>query len=551
MFLGKETELKNIKILTLILIIFAATTMLVGCGKEDETKSKDSVDDLFSDIKKFNNQDEEALVQNILKEMLNKNVSADQIIYELNFPLKVDDNFIKWKISDESLIQKTGKLTYNNEKDEEVIIKATVGGKRELFYKLTILSKDKYDEAVFEIAAQSLLNNVDNIKGHIPLVEKTGPNNEILVTWESSNEKVITDKPINADVIIPAGFVTRSDKDEKVTLTAKLTWKGMEKTKEFKTTVIKKPETKDYDSYIYLYFRGNIYGNGESQNIHMSVSKDGFYWDALNKNELILKSTQGTLGVRDPYLIRSYEGDRFYLLATDLDANGGDWGAYSRNGSKSIVIWESDDLVNWSKERLIEIAPKNAGCMWAPEATYDKTTGEYIVYWASDIIGGNGKKIFYAKTRDFYTFSEPKVYKDVEKGTTFIDTSMIEYKGTYYRFTKNENEITLLLEVGNSVLGEFELIKTKIAGEEGVEGPAIYQINGQEKWCLYMDGYAYGNAGVGYFPLIAESLEDLKMANFRKLEPSEYKMPEGAKHGSFVPITKEEYQALVDKWGIN
>lgn len=65
-----------------------------------------------------------------------------------------------------------------------------------------------------------------------------------------------------------------------------------------------------------------------------------------------------------------------------------------------------------------------------------------------------------------------------------------------------------------------------------------------------MDGYADDNAGVGYFPLIAESLEDLKAGNFRKLESSEYEMPKGAKHGSFVPITQEEYDALVEKWGI-
>ena len=126
---------------------------------------------------------------------------------------------------------------------------------------------------------------------------------------------------------------------------------------------------------------------------------------------------------------------------------------------------------------------------------------------------------------------------------------MIEYQGTFYRFTKNENELSILLETSDAVLGDFSLVKTRIAGETGVEGPAIYKINGEEKWVLYMDGYTGKNSGVGYFPLIANSLEDLKTANFVRMEKGTYKMPEGAKHGSFVPITKEEYDALMAKWG--
>ena len=173
-----------------------------------------------------------------------------------------------------------------------------------------------------------------------------------------------------------------------------------------------------------------------------------------------------------------------------------------------------------------------------------------MVYFATGIVGGNGKKIYYVKTRDFYTFTEAKVFKDVEDGITFIDTSITKYNGVYYRFTKNENEITILVEKSDKLLGEYSLITTRIANQWGVEGPGIYKINGEEKWCLYMDGYANENAGVGYFPLIAESLEDLEKGNFRRLKDGEFKMPDGAKHGSFVPITMEEYNALVEKWGI-
>ena len=49
----------------------------------------------------------------------------------------------------------------------------------------------------------------------------------------------------------------------------------------------------------------------------------------------------------------------------------------------SIVVWESDDLVNWSEPWLSEIAPENAGCTWAPKFIYDDKTGEYVVYWSA------------------------------------------------------------------------------------------------------------------------------------------------------------------------
>ncbi len=82
------------------------------------------------------------------------------------------------------------------------------------------------------------------------------------------------------------------------------------------------------------------------------------------------------------------------------------------------MVWESTDLVNWSEQRMVEVARDDAGCTWAPEATYDeKETGEYIVYWASRVAeDGYGKqRVYYAKTRDFYTFTEPEVMIETEQ----------------------------------------------------------------------------------------------------------------------------------------
>jgi hypothetical protein len=528
--------------LAAILLTMAVGGTITGCQSDSDTNSGTT-----QEAESFANNDTTTVAQSILESLLGSNTDAKEIRYNLNLSTQIGTLLpVTIEIEENEAVGADGTLTGKNEAATDVIIKVTTAQECTYTYSFTVLPWDEILSARMEDASKELLRNTDNIRGHITLPETAGIDNDILVTWKSDRPDVITD---TADGDIPAGFVTRQETDTQVTLTATLQLADDTMTTEIPVTVKAKPEEQTYSAYVYTYFRGNIYGTGESQHIHMATSQDGFHWSALNDNEPILKAELGTGGMRDSFLLRSYEGDHFYIIGTDLDANGGDWADYGNNGSKYIRVWESDDLVNWSEERLIEIAPENAACMWAPEAFYDDTTGEYVVYWATGLKGGDGKKIYYAKTRDFYTFTEPEIYKDVEDGITFIDTTMTEYEGTYYRFTKNENEISILMETSDSVLGDFKLVKTRIAGELGVEGPAIYKINGQEKWVLYMDGYAGDNAGVGYFPLIADSLEDLKTANFRKLNADEYEMPEGAKHGSFVPITQEEYDALQAKWG--
>lgn len=518
-------------------------------AKEEETTERETEEESvdLSNITYDNDSTDEA-AQEALKTILGENESADKVISDLNFDKYINNNFMSYEVIETDVINKKGEIVSDLTQARDVTIIADYRDGK-WYFKFTVLSGEEAAPYKLEQLSSVLIPNQDNIRGNITLPASAGEKDEFSIQWTCDRPDIITTEATGANGEIPAGVVTRGTQDETVTLTATFTMGNYTTTKEYPLTVKAKPAPVEYSAYLYTYFRGNIYGNGESQHIHMATSQDGFFWTALNDNEPILKAELGTKGVRDSYLIRSPEGDRFYLIGTDLDANGGDWAAYGNNGSRYIRVWESDDLITWSEERLILIAPENAACMWAPECIYDESTGEYVVYWATGLKGGNGKKIWYAKTRDFYTFTEPQIYKDVENGTTFIDTSMIEYQGTYYRFTKNENELSILLETSDSVLGDFSLVKTRIANEFGVEGPGIYQINGEERWVLYMDGYADKNSGVGYFPLIANSLEDLKNANFVRMKAGEYEMPAGAKHGSFVPITQAEYDALQAMWG--
>jgi hypothetical protein len=59
------------------------------------------------------------------------------------------------------------------------------------------------------------------------------------------------------------------------------------------------------------------------------------------------------------------------------------WDAAQRTGSRGIFVWESTDLVHWKNERLVQVEDKTAGMVWAPEAIWDATKGQYLVHWAS------------------------------------------------------------------------------------------------------------------------------------------------------------------------
>ncbi len=392
------------------------------------------------------------------------------------------------------------------------------------------------DELRFLTALRSVeIPNADNIKEHIALPSAGLYGSEI--SWESKTPDVVTSD----------GLVTRTASDKEAVLTATVTLNGRSGKKDIPLTVKAKKELGEMKGYIYAYFRGSVNGEEEVQAIHLAISDDGLNWRDLNGNFPVISSDMGTKGLRDPYIIRSYEGDKFYLMATDLDSNGGKWAEYGSNGSKYLMFWESDDLINWSEQRMVKISDDNMGCTWAPEAIYDEENHEYVIYWASSVLDNQGKKsVFCSRTRDFRTFTEPEVFVDGSGEYTVIDTTMIKgTDGKYYRFTKREDNISVFMERADKISGPYEKVKSNIEGITGVEGAAIFKFNDSDKFCLMLDGYTGANAGVGFFPLVTD---DISSGQFERLSKG-YTMPTGAKHGVMVSVTQEEYDNIMEKWG--
>ena len=313
---------------------------------------------------------------------------------------------------------------------------------------------------------------------------------------------------------------------------------------------------KTYSGYLFAYFKGDKIPQGEQ--IYFAVSKDGLHWTDLNKGKPVLTSNLGEKGLRDPFIMRSADDNKFYVIATDLRIYGnGNWKAAQTTGSKSIMVWESSDLINWSEQRMSKVAPEGAGCTWAPEAFYNDQTGQYIVFWSSKIPSGdNIHRVYYSLTKDFINFSQAKVWIELKKqdGKTIsvIDATAIKVGNTYYRFKKNEASEAhksglpsrgkyIIMEKADSLFGNWQEVNTDMSNISGVEGPTIFKFNGEDKWCLFLDNFG----GKGYFPLIST---DLSSGKFTQLKDGEYSLPSVMRHGSVINLTSEEYNAVVSKY---
>ncbi|MFI1990724.1 family 43 glycosylhydrolase [Actinoplanes sp. NPDC020271] len=460
---------------------------------------------------------------------------------------------LTWSTSDSTVITAAGKVTRPTagQPDGRATLTATIRRgtiQATKTFAITVRA-DLDDAATAEAAATTIkINNLDDVRGNLAL-PSSAPGGTT-VSWSSADPAVIT---ASGEVHRPAHGTGATT----VTLTATVRRGSATATREFTAKVPELPAQEPYKGYLFSYFTGEGYSNGEQIYNALSNGNDPLSWREINNGQPVLTSTLGTQGLRDPFIIRSPEGDKFYQIATDLKIYGnGDWDASQRSGSKSIMVWESTDLVNWTNQRLVKVSPDTAGNTWAPEAFYSRELGAYVVFWASKIYdeadpghtGTTYNKMMYATTRDFYTFSEPKVWKD--PGYSVIDSTMVEHDGQYYRFTKDERNNSssspcskyIIEEKSTSVLDlDYDFVSECI-GSPGLsrgEGPLVFKSNTEDKWYLFIDEYG----GRGYVPFSTTDLDSGKWTPETK-----YTLPSRPRHGTVLPVTQAEYDRISAKY---
>lgn len=294
-------------------------------------------------------------------------------------------------------------------------------------------------------------------------------------------------------------------------------------------------------AYLFVHFTGE---QSDGEQIYFSVSRDGLHWRDLNGGQPVLSSSIGRKGVRDPFLVRNPKTGVISLMATDLCiGNGESWEHSQSDGSRNLILWQSTDLIHWSEPVAKTVGVERSGCVWAPEAVWDREREQFLVFWASMIqLEGETEpkqRIYAAWSEDFQTFSAPFVY--IERSYHVIDTTIFYDSGWYYRISKDETSKRLTLERGQSLTGEFYAIPSQLlSGLSGVEGAECYRLP-DGSWCLIADRYAEGE---GYQPFRFDSVER------GELTPLEdYCFGETLKrHGGILSITDGEYQTLLERW---
>ena len=303
-------------------------------------------------------------------------------------------------------------------------------------------------------------------------------------------------------------------------------------------------------AYLFVHFTSRGYDDREC--IWFSVSRDGLHWTDLGNGEPVLRSNVGTRGIRDPFPVYDVRLGKYFILATDLNTEGGDWDRFSHRGSRSVLIWESQDLIRWSEPRLEELAPPDAGCAWAPEAVWCAERERWLVFWASCIrLEGDPvpkQRIYAAFTDDFRRFSPTFLW--IEGPNDIIDTDVVRDGDFYYRFSKDDSGKFIAMERSPVLVpedgGGWERVPCALLdGFDGLEGPAAYYLKERGQWCLLVDQY---RAQTGYLPLVTD---DLSSGEFRVLAPEEYDFGKRLKrHGGVLEIPDSAAVRLTEALGV-
>jgi hypothetical protein len=262
-----------------------------------------------------------------------------------------------------------------------------------------------------------------------------------------------------------------------------------------------------------------------NEGLRVMYAKDGLHWTDLNK--IFLKPEVGTQKImRDPSIVQGPDGT-FHLVWT-----------CSWKGDNGFGYASSKDLKNWSEQKFIPVMEKEPTTVnvWAPEIFYDDENAQFIIIWASTIPfrfpkgieeEDNNHRMYSITTKDFKTFSEPKLFLD--PGFSVIDAVIVKRAVKDYVLVLKDNtrpNRNLKVAFSNNVLGPYTNISESFSPKL-TEGPTVLKQG--NRYLIYYD--AYGD----------KKYTTLKTYDFKNFEDISLSttIPEGHKHGTVIRVEKK------------
>lgn len=268
-----------------------------------------------------------------------------------------------------------------------------------------------------------------------------------------------------------------------------------------------------------------------TEGLRLLYSYDAYHWTDLNKT--FLKPAVGTQKVlRDPSIVQGPDGT-FHLVWT-----------CSWKGDKGFGYASSKDLIHWSTQQFIPVMenePKTVN-VWAPEIFYDDEKREFVIIWASTIPfrfakgvedEENNHRMYSVTTKDFVTFSQPKLFLD--PGFSVIDAVIVKRTTKDYVLVLKDNtrpNRNLKVAFAPSALGPYENVSEAFSPKL-TEGPTMVKTG--KDWLIYFDAYGQKNYSA------------MKTGDFKTFKDitTEVSVPEGHKHGTIIKVKKKVIDNLI------
>ncbi len=301
------------------------------------------------------------------------------------------------------------------------------------------------------------------------------------------------------------------------------------------------PPASEEEVYLFSSFRND----GET-GLHLAWSEDGLTWNAINDGDSVLMPTVGSKLMRDPCIIQGPDG-RYHMVWTT-----GWW-------EDNIGIAHSDDLVNWSEQKMLPVMRDAEGVLnsWAPEIFYDEDAGEYIIFWSSAVPGrfpetedrgdirstlgvGINHRVYYTTTKDFESYAPTALFYD--GGFVSIDANIVRDGERYVMFLKDETkrpepEKNIRIAIAADPQGPWGPASPPFSPEGvWVEGPTGVMIDGE--FHVYYDAYMEHR-------MMGARSDDL--VHWEDIT-EQLSFPEGTRHGTVLPITRERLEGLLSAY---
>jgi len=458
----------------------------------------------------------------------------DAVIANLILPTDGGNNIvITWSSSKTATISNTGTVTRPTAGSDTAVVVLTA-----TLTKYGVIVTKQFTAKVVPFLSDKLSAQLDSmnllIAGSLNLLRSdlSLSSNGVegsTITWSSNKPTILS----AAGVIV--NRPTKGSGNAMVTLTATIK-KGTVTV--IKTFVIHVAEDEGFSAYLFAYFTGN---DISQEAFRFALSDDGFVYKALNSNNPIISSAavSSSGGIRDPHILRGENND-YLMVATDMVS------ALGWSSNRAMILLKSTNLTEWTST-VINIPNTYAQYaaadrVWAPQTIYDPTVGKYMVYFAMRLGSSDYDKIYYAYANSTFTALEsaPKLLFD-NNGLSTIDADIVLKDGVYNLFFKTEgNGNGIKRAYSTSLTGGYVLYDKYLQSTtNAVEGGCVFRMYNTDNWILMYDMYTSG----AYQFTISTDLINYSVV------PNTVSFDFTPRHGTIIPITSAEKQALNAKWG--